>query len=212
MTSKTQRRKFRKAAKIGQPDFALAGIEHRQPSGRVRNRDDGAKDPRKTALEARCRRFGMATTAANMKALAGQHIGAHVGLVMERECKEAEIARLWAVWQGFCAAERTYRIRYIGQTGTPKGAAIAMVPDRMETDQSHSVDLRDSDQRDRDAVSAWMAWRGHLMHLSAYDQRLIHDAETEAGGALWANAGPTGRGVATLLALRRLAKVVDGRR
>lgn len=211
MTSKAERKRRKKAAQANNLGIGLAEIPKRQPNGQARDRAEMPTDPRKTGLEARCRLMGVDATSANMKALTGQHMATPIGQVMERLCADDEIQRLWSTWQGFCAAERTYRVRYLGQTGAPKGAAIAMVPDRIETDQSHSVDLRDSDERDRDAVSAWMQWRGWLMHLSADDQRRIHDAETGAGGALWADAGPTGLGIVTLQSLRRFRSVVDRR-
>ena len=166
-------------------------------------------DPRKTALDARCRIFGVEPSRANREALTGQHSGSQIGLVIERCGLSNEIPALWRTWQGFCMAMRTYRLRYIGQSGTAKGASIAMVPDRMETDQSHSVDLRSIEERDRDAVSGYMRWHGYLMHLSAYDQRILHDLEQDRDEAIWRRGKPTGRGMDTLEALRRLRDVVE---
>jgi len=167
-------------------------------------------DPRKTALEARCRLAGVVATKDTLNAATAPHMGAQLGLALERICTADEIKSAWMTWQGFCAAERTYRIRYIGQSGDAKGAAIAMVPDKMQTDQSHSVDLRDSEQRDRDAKSNWRRWRGYLSHLSARERQLIIHAERD-GRALWENAGPTQRGRDTVAALMRLVDVLEAR-
>ena len=210
MTSKSQRRKYKKAANAALPELAEVG--KRQPNGQRRDRAIIPRDPRKTALEARCRIFGVAVTKTNMAALTGQHMSNQIGLVMERECSPSEIPRLWDTWQGFCGAERTYRLRYLGQSGSAKSAAIAMVPDRMETDKSYNVDMRDSDERDRDAVSNWMRWRGYLGHLTGRQQGFIHDAEMERGSDLWANGAPTATGHVTLDALKELAVVVEGRK
>ena len=186
----------------------LAPTPKRQPNGQHRTRRDAPRDPRRVALGARCLMFGVPDTKTNRDALSGQHSGSQLGWVMQAICPMDQIPRLWGVWQGFQSAERTYRLRYIGQTGTPQGAAIAMVPDRMETDQSMSVDLRDADQRDREAVSNYMRWRGYIGHLTAPEQGHLHRLFDGCGAAIWAD-GPTRVGLATLDALKRLADVVE---
>ena len=202
----------RTKAKRNQKQFedavALAEIPKRRKCGRRREYTESAQDPRKTALDARCRLFGVTPNRKNRSALSGQHNGAQLGMVMEAQVARGDIPGLWAVVQGFAAAERTYRLRYLGQSGTAKGASISMVRERMETDQSHSVDLRSQEERDRDAVNNWMRWRGYLGHLSAAEQTLLHDLDENREGALW-DGGPTAKGLATLDAVRRLKKVVD---
>ena len=188
----------------------LAETPRRQPNGQRRHRADAPKDPLKTALSARCRIFGVPDTPTNRKALSGQHSGSQIGMVMLSECDPGDIPGLWSVWQGFCMAERTYRIRILGMSVTAKGAAIQMVPDKMEADQSHTIDTRDSDTRDRDAVNNWMHWRGLIGQLHTPQQSLLHRAEQDNGRALW-NEGPTPTGKATLDALKALAEAKETR-
>lgn len=187
----------------------LVKVPRRQPNGQARKRADAPQDPRKTALSARCRMFGVEPTKYNRNALSGQHSGAQVGFVMEAILHQDEIPRLWATWQGFCSSMRTYRIRFLGMTGSAKGANIAMVREKLETDQSHSVDTRDQDQKDRDAVNAYMHWHGLLGTLSMSDRILLHDAEKERGPALWRDGKPTAIGAATVPAIQRLADAAE---
>ena len=197
-------------------DLALAAIPKRQPNGQKRQRADSPQDPQKTALGARCRMFGVADTMQNRYALSSQHSGCDLGRVMESACEPDEVKRLWSTWQGFCAACRTYRIRILGMTVTAKGVALAMMPEPMETDQSHSVDLRDPETRDRDATNAWIAWQGHLGHLPTRDRTLLQRCEKEESRDLWKDSGkgpaPTPAGLDTLKALRALADIVESRR
>lgn len=188
----------------------LAETPKRQPNGQRRDRADSPKDPRKTALQARCRHFGGEDTKAGRLAMSGQHSGSQIGMVMQAHLSVAKISPLWQTFQSWCAAEATYRRRYIGQSEHPKAPAMAMTRDPVETDASHSVDLRDSDQKDRDAVNNWMRWQGYLGHLSSADQTALHDARLERV-ELWKDQKATARGVAALTALGRLHQVVSGR-
>ncbi|MGB1215025.1 MAG: hypothetical protein ACPG4X_16780 [Pikeienuella sp.] len=96
-------------------------------------------------------------------------------------------------------------------SGSAKGASIAMMRERLETDQGHTIDTRDSETRDRDAVNAFMAWSGHLGCLPAYQQMLLHDAEQEKGAPLWDNCATTPVGLATLEALKALVNATERR-
>lgn len=168
-----------------------------------------ADDPQRTALQARVRHFGGEDTQKGRTALSDDYAGSQIGLVMKSKCSDAECTRLWRTFKAWCAAEDQYRRRYIGQSEHPKGAAIAMVPDRMETDSGHTVDLRDSETRDRDAINGWMKWQGHLGHLSREHHRAMVDARLERVD-LWRDRKPTRRGLVALEALRKLHLVVEG--
>lgn len=168
------------------------------------------EDARKTALEARCHHVGITPDRDNRAKVTAPWLSVPLGMVMHRICNGEECSRLWSVWQGWCAAERTYRVRYIGQTGEAKGAAIAMVPDKMEADTGHTIDARTGDERDRDAVNTWMRWQGYLGMLPSVESAtLLHQARREDGPPLWLDRKPTVYGGATLHALRLLADVVE---
>jgi hypothetical protein len=167
-----------------------------------------SEDAQKTALDARCHHFGILPTKDARQALSAPHNGAAIGMVMNRTMTDLrEVAALWAVWQAWCSVERTYRTRILGNTGSPKGASIASLPDKLETDQRHTVDTRTSEERDKDATTAYMRWRGYIGQLYSAEQSLLHRAEREDGPPLWAERAPTIAGIATLAALKRLAKI-----
>ena len=188
----------------------LAATPKRQPNGQRRNRADNPTDPRKTALQARCRQFGSKDTKQGRLAMSGQHSGSQIGMVMQASLPDKKIGPLWQTFQAWCTAEATYRRRYLGQSEHASAPAMAMTPEPMETDTSHSVDLRDADQKDRDAVNNWMRWQGYLGHLSSADQTALHDARLERV-ALWQDQKATARGLASLAALGKLHIVVSGR-
>lgn len=76
-----------------------------------------------------------------------------------------EQADLAAAWAALSAARRNYRVRCIGLSGDPQGAAIGMIPDSMQTDPSLRVDLRTSDERDYAAKRAWAEWQARISAL-----------------------------------------------
>jgi hypothetical protein len=205
---KGDRRRQQKERPMGIPDLDVkTPAKPHRSGGRYAK---PAEDLSRTVLEDRCRRFGLAAGDWARKALAGPEAGSPIGMVMLRELPSHEaVARLWSVWQGFCAAERTYRARYIGQTGDPKGASLAMVPDAMQADTGHTIDIRTAAQRDSDAVAAWMRWRGYLGHLSAEQRTAICDAERNTGRPIWQDRAPTKHGLFTLEALLALADVTE---
>jgi len=201
----------------------LAGIPKRQPNGQARARADAPNDPRKTALQARVRHFGGKDTREGRLSLSGQNCGEQIGLVMQHSAKEAERTKLWQTFQAWSSAETSYRSRYLGASEHAKGASIAMVPDRVESDTSHSVDLRDPEQKDRDAVAGWMRWKGYLGHLQSAEVVVLHQAR-RGEAMLWESAHaddktgevvrgrPTLRGLFALASLRKLHAVVEGRK
>lgn len=206
--TKGAKRRAKKARKALE-GHELAETPKRQPNGQKRQRADAPNDPQKTALQARVRQFGGKDTKTGRKALSDEFCGSQIGLVMKATCGDAECQRLWQTFRAWCAAEDQYRRRYLGQCEHAKGAAIAMVPDRLETDTSHSVDLRDPEQRDRDAVQTWMRWQGNLGKLSRQHMAALHDARLERV-VLWRDCEPTARGLVALDALKALHKIVGG--
>lgn len=69
------------------------------------------------------------------------------------------------------------------------------------------VDMRSDDERDRQAVSTWMRWRGYLGCVDATMRTLIHQAERGTGKELWRDGAPTREGRWTLTGLKKLAEL-----
>ena len=139
-------------------------------------------------------------------------MGAEIGMVMARELSERDASTAWQAFSAFCAAKRTYQIRILGMTTSIKGQQLGMITEPMETDQGSSVDTRDDDEKDRDAINKRQRWYGYLGHLDANEATLVHAAERGDGRGLWADCKPTRAGIATLRAIQRLAEVSEANR
>ncbi len=193
----------------GIPDLAptkTRGKQAREKGRFVKPQEDAAR----VALTARCHHYtATAATKEERDKAKAPHMGCHIGWVMQHEAPK-DVPRLWRIWQAWGQAEDTYARRIIGRTPLPQGSNMAAIPDKLETDTGHTVDLRTSDEKDRDAVKAWMRWRGYLGHLSADEATALHGARKDTGKALWRDRKPTRHGVATLAALVHLCDVVEG--
>lgn len=203
--TKAKRNQRKMAAAIaGVPE--LEGTPKRQPNGDLRRANDRPTDPRKTALQARVRAFGGEDTVKGRQAVSGQHMGCQIGMVIQDQCGTTEAQALWKTFAAWVAAEDRYRSRYLGQTEHAKCPSLVMVPERVETDTGHTVDIRSNAEKDAQAVSTWMRWQGHLGHLSQGLCAALHDARLDRA-TLWTDRAPTNRGMIALSALRALTKV-----
>ena len=217
--SKTDRMKKRERAKADwQASVKLAPAPKRtqQPRSREGRFSRESDDPQRGALNARCIRFGLDPVARNREIVASPWMCCDLGFVMEARVSGRDHmqqkARLWDVFSRWTRAEATYRARYLGQGEQPAGAALQTIPDRMETDQSATVDIRAPEERDRDAVTGWMRWQGFLGHLPRDGSAILHNARRDDGPALWRDGAPTSAGLVALAALRDLADVTERQR
>lgn len=161
-----------------------------------------------TALEARARMMGRVNPAECREEMTTQALGEPAGRAIHLRHKGQEASRLWGVFSGLTACEARYAKIVLGVPIHAKVAKIEFMPERMETDADDDLDLRDEDEKHRDAVNAWMRWRGFVQHLTSANQ-----------SAIWAvvrqRSEPVNQGVLTpsgtrfLDALELLADVVD---
>jgi hypothetical protein len=191
--------------------LGLAAVEAREADGRPKRSQSPTyeKDAAVGPLQARCRHAGKEPTAANMRTVTAQSFEGEAGMAINAGAKDArEVERLWQVFTGLDGAEARYYRLYIGVSRHAKTAKIEMEPEPIETRPDDRPDLRDEDERARDAVNGWMRWQGYLGHLAAYEQTAIHDAlkqrcDMQREGRL------TTAGQSFIHALRRLADVVE---
>ena len=198
MTSKAQRRKRKITLSGGQE------IDQR-PTGRDRRHTNQPEDPRKTALEARCRKSGIEDPKEAARAL----LGTDMGLCINATSKGDELADLTEAWQAISASFRNYRLLVIGQTGDPQGAAIGMVPDRIETDPSLRVDLRTLDEKIAAAKASKAKWDARIAALPVPNMRWALRGALEGfmgEGRLWRDKQPTATSRLAVEALRIVAK------
>lgn len=102
-------------------------------------------------------------------------------------------------WRAIITAQHNYRTRILGQTGYPKGAAIAMVPDRMEADTGHTIDIRTADEKDAAAKRAWASWEAAIKALPMPQwiwaiRNALNGGMDGEGGDVWRDGQPTARG------------------
>ncbi|MEH7827653.1 hypothetical protein [Gemmobacter denitrificans] len=214
MTSKAAKRRARKRRVISLP----GGVEIAQrPTGRDRTHtNQPAEDARKPALQARCRMAGCPTTPEQLRASTAPLRGSAVGLCIEAIHHQPEKrARLWDTWQAISAARENYRLRYLGTTGHPQAAAIAMMPDPMETDPSLRVDLRTAEERDTAAKRADHEWSRAIEALPMPQHRMAIRSAIDGFiggdvGALWRDARPTPNGQMVVRALELLTEARNG--
>lgn len=209
--ARDKRREEAKSAAVlaGVPE--LAPSKTRQPNGQRHRTSDRTGDPRKTALEARVRQFGGKDTRAGRNALSGQHMSTQLGMVLQHQCRDHnEAARLWSVFAGWCAAVKTYQARILSTSDAPKGATIAMVSEAMQLGHGDTADLRDPEQKDRDAKAKMDRWTGLFHRLSQADRTALQLARRDSEDApLWKGRAPTARGLRAYRALCRLRDLAE---
>lgn len=106
------------------------------------------------------------------------------------------------------ACHRNYQVFYVGTTGTPQCAAIAMIPEPMETDPSLRVDLRTHDEKVRAAKASWQAWEKRIAALPFPQMKWAINGTLRGflgEGTLWKDAKPTDTGRTVVAALRAMA-------
>lgn len=199
MTSKSARKRRKKAAKVTLPGGAA--IPQPAKTGRPRGKPE---DVRKTAIGARVRRSGIQDTQRALDPL----LGTDLGLCVDAMTTGDERAALANTWAALSASRRNYRALVLNKTGNPQGAAIAMLPDPMQTDTGLRVDLRTLDEKVAAAKASWSAWEARIKALpvpgmiwalrGALDGFMGEDT-------LWRNRQPTDKGRMAVEALRRVA-------
>lgn len=218
--SKSDKAKKRRAKKRQFEQAAGVALEvkpkpkpQRDQTGRF-NRDP---DPPKTALEARGRKFSGDTSHEARKALSAPHMCCELGFIMETQIEGAseldrkfQINRLWRIWCAYVGAYSRYRQAKGYPAVHPAGASIVTAPEPMQT-EGYEPDLRDFDERLRDATNAYMRWEGHMGYIDNRAQSLLVALRDGRESALWIDMKPTPCGLKTLAALQALADVAEGR-
>lgn len=178
MTSKAERKRRKKAATISLPG-GEAVPQRIEGAGRPRKM---VEDARKTALQARCRVFGLSDTTEALKASVAPLWGCSVGRMILTE-PEHHRPDLWNAAQHARATQLAYD-RAIGAPNRHAQVARILSPvAAFEADASSPApDYRTEDDRFRQAVAAQMrvdGWIGHTdsRAISAFRQAVINDPD-----------------------------------
>ena len=159
------------------------------------------EDPRMVALAVRERITGL--TGAD--ALAPDQ-GDAMGRCIVNLCSGQDRSDMLNLWRGMTGARANYMMRYIGQTGNPKGAAFGFISEAIETDQSLRIDIRSPEDKAAQAVASWTTWLAKINALPLVYKWPINNALGLSLGAvcLWRNQAPTPQGKASVAAIRAL--------
>lgn len=190
--------------------ISLAGGQAVNAAAKQGRRSDleRAEDARKPALEARCRLAGIPITPEALKAAVAPDFGHDVGLCIRATIKGDDATKAWDTFTHLSASYRNYMTFYVGQTGNPQCAAIAMIPEPMETDPSLRVDLRTHDEKVRAAKASWAAWEKRIAALPFPQFRMALGGVLRGflgDGTLWRDGKPTDTGKTVVAALRAMA-------
>lgn len=137
-----------------------------------------------------------------------------IGLcIMALHSAEDQRAKLWKVWEDMSAARRRWRLRILGQTGSPKGSSIAVIPEEQVADaqaEAQKADDRSDAEKDESAKKAEAYWQAEIAAVIWPQQRAaLRSAIDEFGDPLWDNGKPTGAGRAAVLALEAILQNGD---
>lgn len=203
MTSHAERKRRARARRIN-----LAGGETApQPlvgAGRPRK---ATEDPAKSALKTRLRIRGIPDTPDNQKRAVAPAFGSDVGMCIDATLTGDEATKAWDTFSHISASYRNYMVYFVGQTGNPKCAAIAMIPDVMETDPSLRVDLRSHDEKVSAAKASWAAWERRMNALPFPQMKWALGGALRGflgDGTLWRDAKPTHTGRTVVAALQAM--------
>jgi hypothetical protein len=184
----------------------------REPNGQPKRPGvaERAEEATRTAVQARLARLGYPDTPearlAAQSPLAGDPLGRCIMAMIPSRRSQDELK---SVWQDISAAKQNWQQRYAGTNPNPQAAAIAMLPEPMQTDDSHSIDLRTPEERDAAAVRGWEFWLALLMELPPSDRHALRGYLDGYGLPLWRDEchAPTLSGAAAVRALVALHKM-----
>lgn len=195
----------RKKPRVKVDDMSLAPIPRRDPSGRPA-REPQDRDASIITLTRRCLQMGKPATAENIRDMRAPWWGCNAGRAMANLTTSHD-ERL-ELWGAICHMRRTVAA-YDAAIGAPKRhakcLALLLPVDEMSADASSPApDTRSDEERQRHAVSAWMALQGWLTYAGG-------SAAAEAKLAV-VDDGPVKSGPRLIAALRCVADGVAGRR
>lgn len=161
-------------------------------------------DPQATVREARARQTGRPE-----KQVLAPMLGEDAGRAIDKGAVNREEARrMWEVWDALEKARRASVFHTVGRPMFPAVAKIEYMPERFETRDDFTPDLRTEEERHMAAMNNWRHWRHVLGFLSPRERYSLESAlwqrdQLHLAGAL------TVHGVTFVASMRALVEVVD---
>ena len=205
MTKAKTKGAWLRARKAGRP--RKAGPRH--PGGKlVQPRDaERAEEATRTAAQARLARLGYPDSPEARRAALNPLCGDPLGMciVALRPSARAQLD-LWGTWQEISSAKRNWQQRVASTNPTPRSAAVAFLPEAIQTDDAHSVDLRTAEERDEAARRRWHYWLDLMMELRPVERQALQGHLDGFTLPIWCDDShrPTRVGAAAVRALQTL--------
>lgn len=203
----TQKRAQRRKARAEY--ITLPGGETAPQRPAQGRRSDRPSEPADAlALAVRARLTGCSLEEAR-DVLAANDMGRCIrAMIPENKRKPGECTRrdLLSTWQGICAAKHNWQQRITATNPNPQSASLPMLPESMQTDTGHSVDLRTTEERDEAARRVWYHWLDRLMDLPAEQRHALRGHLDGYAAPIWDadELRPTRTGALAVKALRAL--------
>lgn len=188
--SKQDRKKKREKAKTAQPRITLAGgvTIAQRPTGRDRRHTNQTESAGLAPLIARCRQAGLDPTPAAIREMRAPWHGCNAGRAMAAEvADERERGSLWDAIQHVRRTVAAYDRAVMAPARHPVCLRLLLPLEALTADASSPpLDDRTDEERERQAVSAWMAVKGWLAYVpkpvaSAAWACIVDDAPARAG-------------------------------
>jgi|ETNmetMinimDraft_28_1059901.scaffolds.fasta_scaffold06245_4 hypothetical protein len=196
-----------RAKKAMTPLAQLAETPKRKSRGSKRMQEI-AKNPdaERTVLEARARHCGIVP--ADRTQMRDPALGEPAGRAIYAAHSGDHARRMWDTYASLTKAEAIYIKTNLGLSTHAKTAKVEYLIETFEARSDDNPDMRNEDERARDASNRWMRWRGYIGHLGAHEQGAIFDVaygriEPMDAGSL------TSQGRRFVAAIERLADVVN---
>ena len=168
--------------------------------------EQSARNPHRPALEVRARQMGHDPDKWQMMQF--QALGEPAGQALFAAHTVEDAVGLWSVYAGLTNAEARYHRVVLGKSMAAKVAKVEFVPETFEASPDDEPDLRDEDERHRDAVNVWDRWLTWFNQLSLGERSIIQSVSR--GWAVPMIDGKlTEKGKLFVKAVERLSDVVD---
>ena len=161
-----------------------------------------------TVLEARARHTGRSIEEVR-DPLYGYEVGMCIAAMIP---VQSERIKLESTYTHIAASKRNWQQRYAGTSSDPQSAAIAMIPDQMQTDDNATVDIRDPEEKDADAKRSWYSWLDDLLKLPPDQRHALRGHIDKYALPLWNEdeLRPTHTGALAVKALQSLHSMRGG--
>jgi hypothetical protein len=188
----------------------LAPAPRKKQRGRKRmeqiKREAVDRHPARAALEARARQMGQSPD--KWQLMQFQALGEPAGQAMFAIHTVEDAVGLWSVYAAYTNAEDRFHRVAFGISAHAKTAKVEFLPESFEINPEDEPDLRDEDERERDARNNWDRWLGYFNQLTIGEQSIIQSV-ARGWCEVLIDGSITQRGREFVLAVENLSKVVD---